>query len=168
MAYPVLSIANKILAYGAAANDEGELFSNMKLQKLLYYVQGFHIAVFNRPLFNEDIEAWMYGPVVPAVYEYYQENGNKGIMPNEKPITLEAEEESLYNLNKILNTIEKRKYSKIFLPENFYTEEEFEAYKAHVDMEYEIQDYDEYIQYKNFKLPKSPQGPKWDASFKDS
>lgn len=45
MAYPVLSIANKILAYGAAANDEGELFSNMKLQKLLYYVQGFHIAV---------------------------------------------------------------------------------------------------------------------------
>ena len=50
MAYPVLSIANKILAYGAAANDEGELFSNMKLQKLLYYVQGFHIAVFNRPL----------------------------------------------------------------------------------------------------------------------
>ena len=97
MAYPVLSIANKILAYGAAANDEGELFSNMKLQKLLYYVQGFHIAVFNRPLFNEDIEAWMYGPVVPAVYEYYQENGNKGIMPNEKPITLEAEEESLFN-----------------------------------------------------------------------
>ena len=96
MAYPVLSIANKILAYGAAANDEGELFSNMKLQKLLYYVQGFHIAVFNRPLFNEDIEAWMYGPVVPAGYEYYQENGNKGIMPNEKPITLEAEEESLF------------------------------------------------------------------------
>ena len=67
MAYPVLSIANKILAYGAAANDEGELFSNMKLQKLLYYVQGFHIAVFNRPLFNEDIEAWMYGPVVPEI-----------------------------------------------------------------------------------------------------
>ena len=83
MAYPVLSIANKILAYGAAANDEGELFSNMKLQKLLYYVQGFHIAVFNRPLFNEDIEAWMYGPVVPAVYEYYQENGNEScIMKN--------------------------------------------------------------------------------------
>ena len=40
MAYPVLSIANKILAYGAAANDEGELFSNMKLQKLLYYEIG--------------------------------------------------------------------------------------------------------------------------------
>ena len=97
MAYPVVSIANQIMAYGAAAPDAGELFSNMKLQKLLYYVQGFHIAVFNRPLFNEDIEAWMYGPVVPAVYEYYQENGNKGIMPNEKPITLEAEEESLFN-----------------------------------------------------------------------
>lgn len=76
---------------------------------------------------------------------------------NVEALKANLEEESLYNLNKILNTIEKRKYSKIFLPENFYTEEEFEAYKAHVDMEYEIQDYDEYIQYKNFKLPKSPQ-----------
>lgn len=96
MAYPVLSIANKILAYGAAA-EQGELFSNMKLQKLLYYVQGFHIAVFNLPLFDEDIEAWMYGPVVPTVYEHYQENGNRGIAPNEIPITLEAEEERLFN-----------------------------------------------------------------------
>ena len=72
---------------------------------------------------------------------------------NVEALKANLEEESLYNLNKILNTIEKIKYSKIFLPENFYTEEEFQAYKAHVDMEYEIQDYDEYIQYKNFKLP---------------
>ena len=52
----------------------------------------------------------------------------------DRALKANLEEESLYNLNKILNTIEKRKYSKIFLPENFYTEEEFEAYKAHVDI----------------------------------
>lgn len=72
---------------------------------------------------------------------------------NVEALKANLEEESLYNLNKILNTIEKRKYSKIFLPENFYTEEEFEAYKAHVDMEYEIEPHDGYWQYKKYKLP---------------
>lgn len=53
------------------------------------------------------------------------------------------------------------------MPENFYTEEEFQAYKAHVDMEYEIQDYDEYIQYKIFKLPKSPRAHFYSNVFVD-
>lgn len=96
MAYPALSIANKILAYGAASNEFGELFSNMKLQKLLYYVQGFHLAVFNEPLFDESIEAWMYGPVVPSVYEHYQNYGNKGIEPSGEVITLSDKEEALF------------------------------------------------------------------------
>ncbi len=64
MAYKALDIANKLLSH-AANSGEGELMSNMKLQKMLYYQQGFHIAYFNTPLFDEDIEAWMYGPVVP-------------------------------------------------------------------------------------------------------
>lgn len=98
MAYPVLSIANKILAYGAAENDNGELFSNMKLQKLLYYVQGFHLAAFSEPLFDEEIEAWMYGPVVPSVYYHYQQYQNKGIEPsNEEILTLPNNEENLFN-----------------------------------------------------------------------
>ena len=67
MAYKVLDIANKLLSH-AANNGEGELMSNMKLQKMLYYQQGFHLAYFNTPLFEENIEAWMYGPVVPCVY----------------------------------------------------------------------------------------------------
>lgn len=29
--------------------------SNMKLQKMLYYQQGFHLAYFKTPLFDEDI-----------------------------------------------------------------------------------------------------------------
>lgn len=98
MAYPVLSIANKILAYAAAENDNGELFSNMKLQKLLYYVQGFHLAVFETPLFDEEIEAWMYGPVVPSVYYHYQQYQNKGIEPSEEEIlALPQKEEALFN-----------------------------------------------------------------------
>ena len=49
---------------------------------MLYYQQGFHLAYFGTPLFEEDIEAWMYGPVVPSVYEKYKGFGHQGIEPD--------------------------------------------------------------------------------------
>ena len=63
----------------------------------MYYVQGFHLAVFNEPLFDEEIEAWMYGPVVPTVYEYFQNNGNKGIEPTGEILILPDEVEQLFD-----------------------------------------------------------------------
>jgi uncharacterized phage-associated protein len=70
----------------------------MKLQKLLYYQQGFHLAYFGSPLFDEEIEAWMYGPVVPAVYNHFKDNDNRGIEYLEDTITLSLnEEEALFN-----------------------------------------------------------------------
>jgi uncharacterized phage-associated protein len=48
--------------------DEGDLISNLKLQKLCYYAQGLALAVRDQPLFPEPIEAWLHGPVVPTLY----------------------------------------------------------------------------------------------------
>jgi uncharacterized phage-associated protein len=58
-----------------ANTDDAEL-SNLKLQKLLYYAQGHHLAVHGRPLFHEDIQAWSHGPVVPDVYHYFKGFGS--------------------------------------------------------------------------------------------
>lgn len=97
MAYKVLDIANKLLAKAANVCG-GDLMSNMKLQKMLYYEQGYHLAVFNTPLFEEDIEAWMYGPIVPCVYEHFKQYGSGGIQPEKKNIiSLTEEEEDLFN-----------------------------------------------------------------------
>ncbi|MDR1918139.1 MAG: DUF4065 domain-containing protein [Tannerellaceae bacterium] len=52
--------------------EYGDLMSNLKLQKLLYYVQGFHLAMYDSPFFAEDILAWEYGPVVNEVYQEYK------------------------------------------------------------------------------------------------
>ncbi|MDR2145228.1 MAG: DUF4065 domain-containing protein [Tannerella sp.] len=96
--YNVNEIANKIL-YVSSLPDTGEYISNMKLQKLLYYQQGFHLAYFDTPLFDDEIEAWMYGPVVPSVYERFEKFGKNGINndnTNKIPI-LTDEEESLFN-----------------------------------------------------------------------
>src|SRR6266567_7157103 len=42
--------------------------TNLKLQKLLYYCQAWYLAIQDRPLFGERIEAWVHGPVVPPVF----------------------------------------------------------------------------------------------------
>jgi uncharacterized phage-associated protein len=63
--------------------ETGDIISNLKLQKLLYYAQGFHLAIHDSPLFEEEIEAWMYGPVVPCVYQEYKPFGPGAIERDE-------------------------------------------------------------------------------------
>ncbi len=41
----------------------------MKLQKLIYYCQAWSLVWDERPLFNEEIQAWKNGPVVRALYD---------------------------------------------------------------------------------------------------
>ncbi|MEK3992773.1 MULTISPECIES: Panacea domain-containing protein [Robertmurraya] len=47
----------------------------LKLQKLVYYAQGWYMAFKGEPLFHEDIKAWDHGPVVPELYFDYRHLG---------------------------------------------------------------------------------------------
>jgi len=75
--YNAQDIGNYFLWKAQEGNQE--LLSNMKLQKLLYYAQGLYLVLNNTPLFEEKIEAWTYGPVVPTLYHRYKELGANGI-----------------------------------------------------------------------------------------
>ncbi|MGI0492332.1 Panacea domain-containing protein [Alkalinema pantanalense CENA528] len=57
------------------ANDVGSFISNLKLQKLVYYAQAWHLALYDRPLFDEDFQAWVHGPVIPELFEKYKHFG---------------------------------------------------------------------------------------------
>ena len=59
--------------------DEGDSISNLKLQRLLYFAQGFHLGQYNLPLFREDIILTDDGPVVPSVYAEYAVFDHKNI-----------------------------------------------------------------------------------------
>ena len=74
-------VAKWVLAHNRIATDEegAEYISNLKLQKLLYYAQGVFLAVTDKPLFDDDIVAWLQGPVVESVYHQYKANGAQGI-----------------------------------------------------------------------------------------
>jgi len=65
--------------------ESGDSLSNLKLQKLLYYAQGFHLAAYGGPLFPENIEAWVHGPVVPSVYRSLKAFGSDPIKIEEPP-----------------------------------------------------------------------------------
>lgn len=60
-----------------------EKCTNKKLQKLCYYAQALHLAVFNRPLVNERFEAWRHGPVCPPLYRTFKLYGSTPIEINE-------------------------------------------------------------------------------------
>jgi len=76
--------AQDVADYFLVSVDEpsGDNISNLKLQKLVYYAQGFHLAMNDgRPLFDDPIVAWEHGPVVPSLYRLYKDYGADAIPP---------------------------------------------------------------------------------------
>ena len=63
-------VANFFLA--SQDEEAGDTISNLKLQKLCYYAQGFTAAITGQPLFPEKIQAWAHGPVIPDLYHKYK------------------------------------------------------------------------------------------------
>ena len=56
-------------------NQKGDTVSHKKLQKLLYYVEAWHLVNFKTPILEENFEAWVHGPVVPELYHKLKEFG---------------------------------------------------------------------------------------------
>ncbi len=70
----------------ASSNRAGTHVTNLKLQKLLYYCQAWHLALMGSALFSERIEAWVHGPVVPPVFGIFKVNRWAAIpIPNIAP-----------------------------------------------------------------------------------
>jgi uncharacterized phage-associated protein len=71
--YDVLDVVEYVLQF-----CEKELLypiSNSKLQRILYFIQGRYLAKYKRLLFDNQIQAWTCGPVVPDAYYEYRDNG---------------------------------------------------------------------------------------------
>lgn len=79
--YSAYDIANYFL--WKAQKENQELLSNLKLQKLVYYAQGIHLALYGTPIFKDQIKAWAYGPVISELYGIYKQYGAGGIPPDE-------------------------------------------------------------------------------------
>lgn len=52
--------------------EAGDPITHLKLQKLLYYAQAWHLAIGGEELVKDEFEAWVHGPVARAIYERFQ------------------------------------------------------------------------------------------------
>jgi len=69
-----LGAARYLIYLATPTEDEDtDALCHLRLQKLLYYAQGWHLAAVGVPLFPERIEAWPHGPVVPDVYAVFKD-----------------------------------------------------------------------------------------------
>lgn len=95
MSYSALTVAKYFLS--VPDEDSGELISNLKLQKLLYYAQGHAVALglANGLLFKDKLYAWKHGPVVKTVYNHYAVHGRDALPRERPPTTLSREAVSL-------------------------------------------------------------------------
>jgi len=56
-----------------AKSDEDIPLNNLKLQKLLYYIQAWHLAFYDEPFFNGKFQAWVHGPVNREIYNRFRD-----------------------------------------------------------------------------------------------
>jgi uncharacterized phage-associated protein len=81
LGYTALDIAKWFI--NATDRESGDAITHLKVQKLLYYAQGWALAYFGKPLFSEDMQAWAHGPVLLSVWEQYRDFGFQAI-PEQK------------------------------------------------------------------------------------
>jgi uncharacterized phage-associated protein len=69
----------------------------MQILKLVYIAHGWQLGLHGRPLVNEPVEAWQYGPVIPSLYHDYKKYGSRPIesIPETKPATFDDEEKNV-------------------------------------------------------------------------
>ncbi len=66
-----------------ANQSADDYITNLKLNKLMYYAQGAFLARTGEPLFPDHVQAWQFGPVVPAIYHKYKVCGANPIVSDE-------------------------------------------------------------------------------------
>ena len=68
MVHDAITIAKYVIQ---KSNEINHPVSNLQLQKILFYIQQEFLIKYKTPLFNDDFEAWRFGPVIPTVYRKY-------------------------------------------------------------------------------------------------
>jgi uncharacterized phage-associated protein len=81
-------------------NQKGDSVSHKKLQKLLYFVEAWHLVNLGPAILEEDFEAWVHGPVIPELYHQLKEFGFNDIrVVNEEHDTIDEEIQAIIERN---------------------------------------------------------------------
>jgi uncharacterized phage-associated protein len=85
--YTANQVADYFLSF---CREHGDFLTNLKLQKIVYYAQAWHLALLDKPLFDDKIEAWVHGPVIKSVYNRFKLGGASPITDEVKMPTIDS------------------------------------------------------------------------------
>ena len=97
--YDALDVARHVINY---ERSQGRSVSNLRLQKLLYFVQAQFLVTTQRACFHDEMEAWDLGPVVPNVYHAYKAFGSASL-PRSLPAGSDIDFDDSMLINRILD-----------------------------------------------------------------
>lgn len=128
------------------AKDRDTPITNLQLQKITYFVMGYIVKnnlneeIVKKDLSNSKLEAWLYGPVFPEIYNEFK---NHGSFPIDSAGKKDIELDELNNVNEIVgNLIDKPPFE---LVENshkrkFWKENKEEIESGFTNPEYSFND----------------------------
>lgn len=97
----LFSVSENMLGAISCIFEQLKEVTPLMLQKLLYFIQGIYYALYEKPVFAEECEAWVHGPVFPEVYRLFRsfrydpidddrfaiiDGANNGLTDNEKNV----------------------------------------------------------------------------------
>lgn len=85
--YKASQVANFFLE---RAEREGKPLTMLKLVKICYIAHGWVLGLTGRPLVEEDVEAWQYGPVIPSLYHEFKKFGRQQITGRASEFSLDS------------------------------------------------------------------------------
>ena len=92
MTHTALQVANELIKKG---QQQHKKFTPMQLIKLTYIAQGWMLGLFAKSLFDDRIEAWKYGPVIPSLYQKikaYRNSEIDALIPDVTPAEFNYDE----------------------------------------------------------------------------
>jgi len=92
--YQTLHVANSVL--GRAFKEGRNDITPLKLQKMVYFLNGWHLAIEDIPAIDAPFEAWQYGPAVSIIYQEFKDFGRNGINRYAKEFDLQSGEFKSY------------------------------------------------------------------------
>lgn len=82
MCYSVCDISKYIIYY---SNEKNYGITNLRLQKVLYFVQLYFMKILGTRCFGASLVAWDFGPVVPEIFRKYERFGGGQICDYRNP-----------------------------------------------------------------------------------
>jgi len=76
MAVPARVVANEFIRLARA---DGRALTPLQIIKLVYIAHGWMLALYQRPLISDEVEAWKYGPAIPSLYHALKKYGSGAV-----------------------------------------------------------------------------------------